>query len=575
MPIKLNRVTLEDLIFGLAARRRFTQDSPILPDVWIAFGAAPDSAVPLLLTPHRDTSPVALHMLLRDRLAAWRKKHPAVTQPPAIASNASTVAATLTFEELVQVVLPLSGWWTTHVGEAAAKLGLKTLSTPKARQVLAARLADPDDGRVPDDLAWLARVVGGLEWARRQTNDAAPPPRPDELADHAADVLPAFGKPSDAKVWTVNRNRPAKAAVWRSGPAIKADAARRVFALSCEGLTWAVLDSGIDARHPAFRLDKKQSRVTATYDFTRIRGILDVDAPAPKGMKKDLVDDLRARLSRGRDVDFSVLEQLLAVPHDGKYAAPVHDHGTHVAGILGSGLADLPGICPDIRLIDLRVLDGDGNGDEFSIMAALQFVRWLNANKDRTVIHGVNMSLSIHHDVVNFACGRTPVCEEAERVVAAGIVVVAAAGNEGYVQYLTHRGDTEEFRPISITDPGNAESVITVGATHRYRPHTYGVSYFSSRGPTGDGRVKPDLVAPGEKIKAPVPGEGFLSKDGTSMAAPHVSGAAALLMARHPELIGSPAKVKQVLCSTATDLGRERYFQGAGMVDVLRALQAV
>jgi len=128
---------------------------------------------------------------------------------------------------------------------------------------------------------------------------------------------------------------------------------------------------------------------------------------------------------------------------------------------------------------------------------------------------------------------------------------------------------------VSITDPGNAEKVITVGATHRFQPHTYGVSYFSSRGPTGDGRLQPDLVAPGEKIFAPVPDADFRHKDGTSMAAPHVSGAAAMLMARHSELIGQPERIKDALCHTATDLRRERYFQGAGMLDVLRALQSV
>jgi serine protease AprX len=62
--------------------------------------------------------------------------------------------------------------------------------------------------------------------------------------------------------------------------------------------------------------------------------------------------------------------------------------------------------------------------------------------------------------------------------------------------------------------------------------------------------------------------------DGTSMAAPHVSGAAAMLMARYPELIGRPDRIKRILCETATDLGRERNFQGHGLLDVFRALQS-
>jgi subtilisin family serine protease len=160
--------------------------------------------------------------------------------------------------------------------------------------------------------------------------------------------------------------------------------------------------------------------------------------------------------------------------------------------------------------------------------------------------------------------------------VATGAIVVAAAGNEGYIRQaieLTDHG--EGYRSISITDPGNAEAVITVGATHGYRPLTYGVSYFSSRGPTGDGRRKPDLVAPGEKIWSATPGGNVRVLDGTSMAAPHVSGCAALLMSRHRELIGQPGRVKAILCQSATDLGREPYFQGYGLVDVLRAIQSL
>jgi len=101
------------------------------------------------------------------------------------------------------------------------------------------------------------------------------------------------------------------------------------------------------------------------------------------------------------------------------------------------------------------------------------------------------------------------------------------------------------------------------------------VSYFSARGPTGDGRRKPDILAPGEKITSTIRGGRSQRMDGTSMAAPHVSGAAALLMARYPELIGQPLRIKEILKSSATDLNREPSFQGAGLLDVLRALQSV
>jgi len=72
-----------------------------------------------------------------------------------------------------------------------------------------------------------------------------------------------------------------------------------------------------------------------------------------------------------------------------------------------------------------------------------------------------------------------------------------------------------------------------------------------------------------------VPGSGISAMHGTSQAAAHVSGAAAMLIARHRELLGRPDRIKQILCSTATDLGRQRAFQGNGLIDVLRAMQSV
>jgi hypothetical protein len=671
MATAMARKDIAELLYRQGPVQRFTQDSPVLPDVWLAFAQEPDRQQDLLLTPFQssDTGSLmagqlasTLQKRLNDASLARAKgfaRRPGASH--AIAYNQSTVAVRLYLDELVRVVLPMSNWWVTRVFRAGFADEVERLGQAQLQKDFARLLAGDSNARPKElgpDLLWMVQVIGTIvlvkeagaqrsERARKAAlARALPPTEPaggdgQKRVEYFRNVVAAVGRITTGLktartdrplVHLVSRNRPAGISVWRSGVAIKSDAARRLFELSCGKLAWAIIDSGIDATHPAFQLRQpdggpagssngdetqkqpprsrrrkaeaaadsardwtKTTRVLATYDFTVIRKLLSTD-PAdindlPTHTRRALDDnprlrtELRRSLQQGREVDWAMITPLIKVPHDANYPKPLHEHGTHVAGILAAdwrpgeedGQAILEqqvtGICPDIRLYDLRVLGDRGDGGEFNVMAALQFLRYLNAHKAFMVVHGANLSLSIKHEVMNYACGRTPVCEECERLVGAGITVVAAAGNRGYIEAT----DTteESYRTVSITDPGNADGVITVGATHRDSPHTYGVSFFSSRGPTGDGRIKPDLVAPGEKIESCIPERLLKRLDGTSMAAPHVSGAAALLMARHHELIGQPRRIKEILCQTATDLGRERYFQGHGMVDVLRALQSV
>jgi subtilisin family serine protease len=248
----------------------------------------------------------------------------------------------------------------------------------------------------------------------------------------------------------------------------------------------------------------------------------------------------------------------------------------------------------EAKLVSLKVLDDRGNGQSMNVLRALEYVRKdVNGYGKLLRVHGVNLSLGYEFDPKWFACGQSPICAEVDRLVRSGVVVVVAAGNTGYGSLTALARQTNVGLTMTINDPGNAALAITVGATHRDMPHTYGVSYFSSKGPTGDGRLKPDLVAPGERITScaagkalasAFPGEEppepdktavYVEDSGTSMAAPHVSGAVANFLSIRREFIGRPDEVKKIFLESATSLGRERYLQGHGLVDLMRAIQSI
>ncbi|WP_300063662.1 S8 family peptidase [uncultured Roseobacter sp.] len=383
--------------------------------------------------------------------------------------------------------------------------------------------------------------------------------------------------------------------VTKSCVTIKAEAARRSFQALGKGIVWAVLDSGIDGTHLHFKRH-------ATLDLSKLNPPLrhmDFTQIYISGNKSDPIQITQ------KENDAGLTDGL--------------GHGTHVAGIIaGEYLVDcdapedeqaevsvlradehgiennrtyheahISGVAPLCKLVSVKVLDENGNGEVSNILAALAKIHEINAQGSWIKIHGVNMSLGYEFDPEWFACGQSPICVEVNRLVNSGVVVVCSAGNSGWGSKDTDKtGYLRSGMLMTINDPGNAEKAITVGSTHRDMPHTFGASYFSSKGPTGDGRMKPDLLAPGERIVSCGAGQelerrrgvtegkaNYLDQSGTSMAAPHVSGAIAAFMSINKEFITQPEKIKQIFMENATCLGRDKYMQGAGLVDLMRAIQ--
>jgi subtilisin family serine protease len=429
---------------------------------------------------------------------------------------------------------------------------------------------------------------------------------------------------------------PVQSQIYRSVATIKSDAAYRSFGAAGGGIVWAVIDSGIAGDHPHFDVDRGHTLLSPEVrdlhrcfvDTESVVPGTDIPflAPAPADP-----DSLPRPTTNGPQEDHEqFLKERKALLDEHRALALTDDfgHGTHVAGIIAGAAKpgrevrtlervervnekgdlqrgqfeftgtlppdEVRGMAPNCRLISLRVLDGNGEGRSSDVIRALDFVRErLNDNPKLLRVHGVNLSVGYEFDAEMFACGQSPICAEVNRLVQSGVVVVAAAGNTGFGTVAAAVRPTKVGLSNTINDPGNAESAITVGATHRDSPYTFGVSYFSSKGPTGDGRLKPDLVAPGERITSCGAGKRlakakasaniaehdgaayYMEDSGTSMAAPHVSGAIAAFLSIRREFIGKPLEVKQIFLSTASPLKRERYFEGHGLIDLIRAIQSL
>jgi serine protease AprX len=263
------------------------------------------------------------------------------------------------------------------------------------------------------------------------------------------------------------------------------------------------------------------------------------------GWHPGVFTDVRGRV-RDRVVGWVDFVQGKMIPRD------PNGHGTHVAGIIANSEkgsdGNYNGVAPDVNLVGVRVLDENGGS---TYERVIQGVQWVIAHKDQYNIRVMNLSLV---STVQSPYWADPLNQAVMQAWAAGIVVVTAAGNSGPA-------------PMTVGVPGNTPYVITVGAfTDNYTPLDWSDDYitpFSAAGPTLDAFVKPDVVAPGaHMVSSIMPGTKlvreypnnkvnpfYFEMAGTSQSTAVVSGIAALMLSKNPDL--TPDEVKYRIMGTA------------------------
>ena len=279
-----------------------------------------------------------------------------------------------------------------------------------------------------------------------------------------------------------------------------------------KGVVVAVLDTGIDYAHPDLGGTKN-----------RVNDLANITA----GTHKRIIGGYNYATSTG---DF----------WDG------HGHGTHCAGIVGAN-GTVKGVAPDVKFRIYKVLSDAGWGSDSWVISGVEAATDPDDDGDT----------SDHSDVISMSLGGfghpdDALCEACDDAQAAGVLVAVAASNEGPA-YET------------LGAPGNARKVVSVGATFK----DDALVSFSSIGPSPVMQIKPDVVAPGVYIYSTYRNQGYTTMSGTSMATPHVAGAAALLVQSHRSWTSD--QVKQALMGSAKDVNYNAYRQGAGRIDVLAA----
>lgn len=288
------------------------------------------------------------------------------------------------------------------------------------------------------------------------------------------------------------------------------------------GTVVASIDTGVDGSHPALR--------------TRYRGY-DPDAPGSPRHEGNWFDAVNGR----------------ATPYDD------NGHGTHVTGTMvgDDGAGHRIGVAPGARWIAAKAFTAGGTGASSDILEAAQ---WLLAPTDANGVPHPEWA----PDVINNSWGGGPGMDEWFRPMvqawrAAGIVPVFAAGNDGP-------------GASTVAPPGNYPEALAVGATDA----NDALASFSSRGPSPYGEIKPEVAAPGVGVRSSVPGGGYAVYNGTSMAAPHVSGTAALLRSANAAL--SVEEIEALLTRTAVPRTDAQYPDhpnngyGWGRIDAFAAV---